>query len=71
MGDTRIVRIEQGTLESRRPRHAGSNARLGDHGIAIQLSLVRLTDEEGATGFPIEVTPDVVELPPEALELPK
>lgn len=51
MADTRIVRIEQGTLESRRPRHAGSNARLGDHGLTIQLSLVRLTAEDGATGF--------------------
>ncbi|MFN8514023.1 MAG: enolase C-terminal domain-like protein [Chloroflexia bacterium] len=51
MGDTRIVRIEQGMLESRRPRHAGSNARLGDHGLTIQLSLVRLTSEDGVTGF--------------------
>ena len=47
----RIVRIEQATLESRRPRHAGSNARLGDHGLTIALSLVRLTTEDGASGF--------------------
>lgn len=51
MGDPRIVRIELGTLAGRRPRHAGSNARLGDHGIAVPLPLVQLTDEEGATGF--------------------
>ena len=51
MEQSRIARIELGTLESRRPRHAGSNARLGDHGTSIQLSLVRLTATDGASGF--------------------
>lgn len=57
MGQARIVRIEQGTLESRRPRHAGSNARLGDHGLTIALSLVRLTTDDGATGFGVSRMP--------------
>ncbi len=57
MADTRIARIELGTLESRRPRHAGSNARLGDHGTSIQLSLVRLTTDDGASGFGVSRAP--------------
>jgi L-rhamnonate dehydratase len=51
MESPRIVRIEQGTLEGTRPRHAGSNARLGDHGLTIRVPIVRLTTEDGATGF--------------------
>ena len=47
----RIVRIEWGRLEGRRPRIAGANARLGMHGDLIHLPLVRLTTEDGATGF--------------------
>ena len=57
MENPRIVRIEQGTLESRRPRHAGSNARLGDHGLTIALSIVRLTTDDGATGFGVSRAP--------------
>jgi L-rhamnonate dehydratase len=48
---TRIVRIEWGRLEGQRPRWAGSNARLGDHGSTIHLPLIRLTTADGATGF--------------------
>ncbi len=51
MDNPRIVRIEWGVLEGRRPRSAGSNARLGVHGDTIRVSLVRLSDEEGASGF--------------------
>jgi L-rhamnonate dehydratase len=48
---TRIVRIEWGRLEGQRPRNAGSNARLGEHGRTVHLPLVRLTTADGATGF--------------------
>lgn len=48
---TKIVRIERGRLEGRRPRHAGSNARLGEHGITVRPSIVRITTAEGASGF--------------------
>ena len=48
---SRIVRIEVGLLEGRRPRHAGSNARLGAHGIAVRVPVARLTAEDGSTGF--------------------
>ncbi len=51
MEDPRIVRIELGPLEGRRPRHAGSNARLGAHGIAVRVPLARLTLEDGSAGF--------------------
>ena len=57
MEQSRIVRIELGTLESRRPRHAGGNARLGDHGLNIPLSLVRLTADDGARGFGVSRAP--------------
>lgn len=48
---TRIVRIDAVTLEGKRPRAAGSNARLGYHGDTVRLPIVRLTTEDGATGF--------------------
>lgn len=51
MSGARIVRIEAGRLEGRRPRSAGSNARLGEHGVTVGVPLVRLTDSDGATGF--------------------
>src|ERR1051325_1984232 len=47
----RITTIEWGTLEGRRPRIAGSNARLGVHGDAIRLPIIRLTTDDGASGF--------------------
>ena len=51
MDSPRIVSVEWAQLEGRRPRPAGRNARLGDHGIATRLSTARLTTEDGATGF--------------------
>ncbi len=51
MANPRIVRIAGGTLEGRRPRHAGSNARLGAHGEVVRVPIVQLTTEDGATGF--------------------
>src|SRR5688500_15890242 len=51
MEGTRIVKIESGRLDGVRPRKAGSNARRGDHGIAVPIPIVRLTTSDGATGF--------------------
>lgn len=48
---SRIDRIEWGTLEGKRPRSAGCNARLGTHGDTIRMPLVRLTTADGASGF--------------------
>ena len=53
MKNDTITRIEQGVFESTRPRHAGSNARLGAHGDRIRLPLVRLTTGDGVSGFGI------------------
>ena len=51
MADSRIVRIEWGQLEGRRPRHAGCNARLGEHGIVVRPAIARITTDDGATGW--------------------
>ncbi|HEY7908616.1 MAG TPA: enolase C-terminal domain-like protein, partial [Thermomicrobiales bacterium] len=51
MENARIARIEFGILEGQRPRHAGSNARLGDHGLTVRVPLARLTTDDGAQGF--------------------
>lgn len=51
MDDPRIVRVEWGCLVGRRRRLAGSNARLGAHGGVVRLPLVRLTADNGVTGF--------------------
>jgi len=51
LGNPRIVRIRGGIFEGRRPRHAGSNARLGDHGEIVRVPIVQLTTADGATGF--------------------
>ena len=49
----RIVRIEWGCLEGRRPRPAGSNARLGAHGDRVRVPLVRIGTDDGSAGFGI------------------
>lgn len=46
-----IVRVEIGYVDGRRPRPAGSNARLGEHGSAVRVPIARLTTDDGATGF--------------------
>ena len=51
MDDLRIVSIEWGVLEGRRPRKAGRNARADEHGRQVQVALARLTVEDGTTGF--------------------
>jgi len=53
MDNTKIVSIEWGTLEGQRPRKAGSNARLGDHGPTVQVPLARITTDDGSAGFGI------------------
>jgi L-rhamnonate dehydratase len=49
--NTRIVAVEWARLEGRRPRHAGSNARLGAHGISVRVPILRITAEDGSSGF--------------------
>ena len=51
MIDNRIVRIEAATLTGRRPRMAGCNARIPVHGIEVTVPIVRLTTDDGASGF--------------------
>jgi L-alanine-DL-glutamate epimerase-like enolase superfamily enzyme len=49
--NSRIVAVEWARLEGRRPRHAGSNARLGAHGITVRVPILRLTTADGSSGF--------------------
>ena len=51
MDNNRIVRIEAATLTGRRPRMAGCNARIPVHGIDLAVPIVRLTTDDGASGF--------------------
>lgn len=51
MTGPRITRIEAGALVGRRPRLAGSNARLPAHGREVRVPLLRLSTEDGASGF--------------------
>lgn len=46
----RIVAVEWARLEGRRPRSAGSNARLGAHGAVTRVHLARLITDAGLTG---------------------
>ena len=46
-----IVQLEWACLEGQRPRSAGSNARLGEHGRAVRVPILRVTTADGATGF--------------------
>jgi L-alanine-DL-glutamate epimerase-like enolase superfamily enzyme len=51
MNSVRIVAVEWAPLQGRRPRPAGSNARLGEHGIGVRVPILRITAEDGSTGF--------------------
>ena len=51
MSNSRIVKIEAGTLVGRRPREAGCNSRLSIHGWEVRVPLLRLGTEDGASGF--------------------
>lgn len=50
MGAMKLTRIEVGYLDGRRPRHAGRNARLGDHGVDIRVAMARVTANDGSIG---------------------
>ncbi len=48
---TSIVRIEWANFLGQRPRKAGCNARLGEHGQQVRVPIARVTTDEGAVGF--------------------
>ncbi|GHO90619.1 hypothetical protein KSF_006670 [Reticulibacter mediterranei] len=47
----RIIAVEWGSLQGQRPRPAGYNARLSEHGSSVRVPLLRLTTEDGSQGF--------------------
>lgn len=47
----RIALIEWARLTGTRPRNAGSNARLGEHGSTVRVPIARITTEDGLSGF--------------------
>ena len=51
VGGPRLARVEWAELLGSRPRVAGSNARLGPHGIAVRVPVARLTLDDGTSGF--------------------
>ncbi|MEM7034736.1 MAG: enolase C-terminal domain-like protein [Chloroflexota bacterium] len=51
MDNPKIVSIEWANLVGQRPREARCNARLGVHGLHVQVPLVRVTTEDGVSGF--------------------
>ena len=51
MNDSIINRIEWTRLTGTRPRNAGCNSRLGEHGIHVRPGIARVTADNGATGF--------------------
>lgn len=53
MLDTKIISIEWAALEGQRPRKAGVNARLGEHGPTVTVPIARITTDDGSTGFGI------------------
>lgn len=51
MENPRIVRLEWARLEGQRPRMAGCNSRIGVHGLTVRPPVLRVTTEDGASGF--------------------
>ncbi|HEX5418292.1 MAG TPA: enolase C-terminal domain-like protein [Chloroflexota bacterium] len=51
MENPRITRLEWARLEGQRPRRAGCNSRIGVHGVTVRPPVLRMTTEDGATGF--------------------
>jgi L-alanine-DL-glutamate epimerase-like enolase superfamily enzyme len=47
----KVVSIEWARLEGQRPRKAGCNARLGEHGQRVRPPIARITTDEGISGF--------------------
>ncbi len=60
MSEPTVVKIERAVLEGTRPRHAGCNARLGDHGLTVRVPLVRITLDDGSSGFGVSRAPQDV-----------
>ena len=48
---SKVVAVEWAMLEGQRPRHAGCNARLGEHGLTVRVPVARLTLDDGSSGF--------------------
>ena len=46
-----IKSVEWAALTGQRPRSAGSNARLDAHGIDVRVPILRVTADDGSTGF--------------------
>ena len=51
MFEQKIVRVEQANLLGERPRKAGCNSRLGEHGLYVRPSIVTITIDQSAFGF--------------------
>ncbi len=51
MENVRIERIEWARLTGERPRKAGCNSRLGEHGLYVRPSIARITTADGISGF--------------------
>lgn len=51
MNNPPIASIEWGVLTGQRPRAAGRNSRLPEHGPTMRDSIVRITTDDGVTGF--------------------
>ena len=51
MENVRIERIEWARLIGERPRKAGCNSRLGEHGLYVRPAIARITTTDGASGF--------------------
>jgi L-rhamnonate dehydratase len=47
----RIVKVEWALLQGERPRSAGCNARLGEHGKVVRVPVARITTDDGLQGF--------------------
>ena len=51
MENVKIERIEWARLTGERPRKAGCNSRLGEHGLHVRPAIARITTADGASGF--------------------
>ena len=51
MENVKIERIEWARLTGERPRKAGCNSRLGEHGLHVRPAIARLTTTDGVSGF--------------------
>ena len=51
MWKQKIVRIEWASLLGERPRKAGCNSRLGEHGLHVRPGIAVITTDQGASGF--------------------